>query len=212
MVIKSLADIVLREPEYIRKIKEIVFSDVLKENEFIEIMGDLKWGQLEYFIKEEEWAVEIHKYYILSELLNVAKLVVPGRRFYIFYNQTKNNIIIIRKDLVSTTDERDITKIIDRVLNVHVWIRQKMGIPLRDNECARFTSDWGLFIYCYVGYPYQLKDIPWKEDKINVEEFELQFFYKVDKEKERGIAFIHETDLLDLIEKLIKKYFKKKEI
>ena len=212
MVIKSLSDIVLREPEYIRKIKEIVFSDVLKENEYTEIMGDLKWGQLEYFLKEEEWAVEIHRFYILSELLNVAKLVVPGRRFYIFYNQTKNNIIIIRKDFFSTTDERDVTKIIDKVLSIHGWIRQKMGISPRDNECTRFTSDWGLFIYCYVDYPYQLSNIKWEEDKVEVEGFELQFFYKVDKEKERGIAFIHETDLLDLIEKLIKKYFKKKEI
>jgi len=215
MVIKSSVDVVFHEPDYIRKISDVIFSpDTLGENEFVEIMGNLKFQQLEYFLKQKAWYINISGISMYTNI-PLSKIELEGRRYYLYYNKSKENIIIIRRDYYNDVDEKEpakLPKVIDEIKDI---IRVKLGIPLRDRPYHSFPGDWGLFInYGIDVVNVDPAKLQWNESKAIIRDIELPYYYKLyENGNIRGaLAFIHLSDLLDFFEKLIKKYFKKKEI
>jgi len=215
MVIKSVADLIFKEPDYVKKIKEIIFSpEKLGENEYIEIMGNLKVQQLEYFLKDDAWYVKLEH---ISPYVNLKmyKLELEGRRYYIYYNYTKDNIIVLRKDYFSKVDERDFYDIPKYINIIKDEVRRLLLIPYREEPCTHILGDWGLFINCFIDKAnVKLSTLTWKEGNVNVVDIELPFY---DRDYGEGqlrsaLIFIHITDILDFFEKLIKKHYNKKEI
>ena len=214
MVIKSSVDVVFKEPESIQKIEEIIFSsNALSENEYIEITGNINIQQLEYFLKEKAWYLRVEH---ISPYINLKmyKLELEGRRYYIYYNYTKDNIIVLRKDYYSEINDRDFYDVQKYFNIIKDKIRKVLAIPYREETCTHVLGDWGLFINCYIDKINVKGTLQWKEGNVNVIDIELPFYYRDYGEGllRGALIFIHITDILDFFEKLIKKYFNKKEI
>jgi len=223
------ADIVFKEPQYIRDIKAVIFSpNRLKEGEYIKIYvrggeeftdyeklsgyNDFSYQQLVYYLREEDPFIEINHIGVFGfGELNLFRIKTMGRQYYLFYNQCEKHIKIIRRDFYSKVEEKEPQNWPDLIKEIIERVQTRLGIPERDHPYPWDARDWGLFMdFGLKRFNINPATLPWQIDTVTIRDISIPFYYKlVERGYTRGaIAFILLCDLIQFYDLLITKYYK----